>query len=133
MPATSRDPVTQGFSDLRKRSAIRRYLSVLPRQLIDDYGHRGPYTTVQVLASIHRAKLSCEFADYAQAIFCDVEELLLRHPARDHYDELRRELAWRYFGGGPRFTHLHVTRYIRLHGGERYPSYFGDAPVSIGG
>jgi hypothetical protein len=63
MPATTLDPVTQWFSDLRKRSAIRRYLSVLPSRLVDDYGHRGPYTTVQVLASIRRAKLSLEFAD----------------------------------------------------------------------
>ena len=132
MPATTRDPVTQWFNDLRKRSAIRRYLSALPPQLLDDYGHRGPYTTAQVEASIRRAKLSLEFRAYAQAIFGDVEELLLRHPERDHFDELRRELAWRYFGGGPRFTYLHVTRYVRLHGGEKYPTDFGDAAVSIG-
>ena len=122
------DPVTRWFSGLRKRRAIKRYLILLPRQLLEDFGHGGPYTTAQVEASVHRAKLSREFVAYAQAIFCHVEELLLRHPDRDHYDLLRRELALHYFGGGPGFTYLDVARYVRLVSADNYPGTGGGEP-----
>jgi hypothetical protein len=128
MQANLRGPA-RWFSVVRKRRAVRRYLVALPRQLVEDYGHGGPYTTSQVAASVRRAKRSREFVAYAQAIFCDVEELLLRHPDRDHYDLLRRELALRYFGGGPGFTYLDVTRNVRLHSADNYPRVGGEPPV----
>jgi hypothetical protein len=47
---------------------------------------------------------------------------------------VRRELALRYFGGGPAFTYLDVTREARLHSADNYPGFSGDAPMnSIGG
>jgi hypothetical protein len=130
MPAAKSDLVTRWFSDLRKRRAIKRYLSALPGRLIEDYGHRGPYTTAQVEASVRRAELSLEFVSHAQAIFCNVEELLLRHPQRDHFDRLRRELAWRYFGRGPGSSYRDVARYVRLHAPDTYPGYDVDTPVN---
>jgi hypothetical protein len=123
-PTTSSDPVSRWFYAARKRTAMRRYLRRLPKQLSEDYGHRGPYTPKQVEASIQRAKLSAEFAPYAQAIFCD--EAALPTGGRHDFRAIRHELGGTYFengGGGGDYTYSDVARYVGGHGG--YESHGG--------
>ena len=104
-------------------------MTILPRQLVEDYGHGGPYRPAQVDASIGRARLAKEFARYAQAIFCDEAELR-RQVNWTHTKSWRHEVAASYFGGGPRFTYNDVSRYISEHAysghGDSYGGYGGD-------
>jgi hypothetical protein len=116
-PSTSSSPLSRWFYASRKRSAVRRYLKSLPKQLFEDYGHRGPYTAKQVEASIQRAKLSAEFCPYAQAIFCDAAAL----PDDPTFRAIRHELGDAYFNGGGSagggdFTYADVARYVGEHG-----------------
>ena len=117
-PSTSAGPVSRWVYAARKRGAVQRYLRRLPKQLFDDYGHRGPYTPLQVEASIQRAKLSAEFCAYAQAIFCDAAAL---PTGRHDFRAIRRELGAAYFsdgaGGGGEYTYAEVSRLVGEHGG----------------
>jgi hypothetical protein len=106
----------------RRHFAVRRYLTGLPRKLIDDYGHRGPYRPQQVAATIGRNEsFSTEFAPLAQALFCDEESL--RNAWREagfsaEIRAVRRDLAEAWFGGvsgngdnSGTFTYADVGRY----------------------
>jgi hypothetical protein len=126
---TGSDLLGRWLRSMRKRSAIRLYLTKLPRQLVEDYGHGGPYRPAQVDASIIRAKLASEFGSYAHAIFCDEAELR-RQVNWPQYEALRSEVAARFLGCGPSFTYSDVSRYIGEHGhsghGDSYGGYGGD-------
>jgi hypothetical protein len=116
-PTTS-GPLSQWLFTARKRRAVRRYLKALPKQLFEDYGHRGPYTPGQVESSIGRAKLSAEFCPYAQAIFCDSAAL---PSGRHDFRAIRHELGRTYFtdgaGGGGEYTYAEVSRLVGEPGG----------------
>jgi hypothetical protein len=91
-----------------KGRAIRRYLTVLPGRLRQDYGHRGPFTPRQVRATVARHRLSSErHLAYAIALFCDAEALArFRRERGDDPGgtDPRREIADRFFQGDYSFA-----------------------------
>jgi hypothetical protein len=118
---------------LRRHFAVHRYLTKLPRKLVIDYGHGGPYTPKQVEATIRRNKrFSLAFLSYAQTLFCDADGL--RKVWQDtsvaaEFTRIRDELAAVYFGrgGGMSFSYADVGRLAESHGG------WGDGHVGGGG
>jgi hypothetical protein len=104
-----RDVVTALLDAPGKRRTIRRYLTMLPGRLRQDYGHRGPFTPQQVRATIARHRISSERQlAYAIALFCDAEALIRfrRETGGDRGDgpDPRREIAERFFQGDGAFT-----------------------------
>lgn len=88
---------------------------MLPKRLVADYGHRGPYTPSQVEHTVKRYKLPAgEHLPYALSIFCDEAKL------KEHWNELRfdrnrlrGEVADTFFDGNPDFALSDVFRYSR--------------------
>jgi hypothetical protein len=133
LPWTSSGQIGQWLDAARKRRSVKGYLRRLPKQLFEDYGHRGPYAPGQVEASVQRAKLSAEFCPYAQAIFCDAT--MLPSGVRHDFRAIRRELGQTYFtdgaGGGGEYTYAEVSRLVGEHGG--YGGHFGSEGSGDGG
>src|SRR5471030_2922304 len=102
-------PWVRPFATLGKGAALSRYLRRLPRFLLEDYGHGGPYRPKQVEAAIYRHGFSRRYVAYAQSLFCDRRELGLGHEAT------RGDLARRYFGGNRDFSSRHVNAYAPRH------------------
>lgn len=117
-----RDTISRISSFLGKGRAIRRFLTVLPRRLLQDYGHRGPYTPAQVASTIRRWKISPpRYVAYALAIFCNRASLdqLDHERGRPHqYEDIRAEIGQAYFGGDSDFTIRDIGRFWVEHGGE---------------
>ena len=114
------NPFTRLLRRLAQRRAIKRYLTVLPRRLIADYGHAGPYTPAQVEMTIQRYRISeAQFISYALAIFCDRAVLAqLPHEVwtTSDFDALRSEVAGAYFSGDREFSYRDVEAYSAHHG-----------------
>lgn len=113
---------------MRKPWVLRKYLVVLPRKLLEDYGHGGPFTPKQIESTIERYMgWSVSFCPYAQAMFCDETALdnLQRETCQD-FRALRRELGGAYFGGRAHFTLRDVHRYSADHGYGDGGGYGGD-------
>jgi hypothetical protein len=87
---------------------MRRFTSVLPGRLRADYGHGGPYTPMQVEATIRRHRIAApEYAVYALGLFCDGPALSKQLGAAEAA-RVRRELGDGYFGGSPGFSYNDV-------------------------
>ncbi len=118
------NPIERLWRWRQRRQAIRRYLRRLPRLLLEDFGHRGPYNRDQVLACIRRHKVSSpEYAEYAVALFCDAVALGDLQRQGDLYPDhagLRRELSETYFGGTDQFSLMYVARSCAEHSGGGY-------------
>ena len=136
-------PIRRLLNAMTRRGAIRGYLRALPRQLYKDYGHTGPFTPMQVEASIRRrGGLSRGHAIYAMAIFCDRTALanqLRGEPASGGVRDLRTALGGDYLGPGADFAFADVTRYLAQHGfqptggGESHGHHGYDGWVDHGG
>ena len=113
------NPIIRFVGFIRKRIVLKRFLTVLPRRLVQDYGHRGPYTPAQIESTISRHKLSPQrYWPYALALFSDRQglERLRGEPDRSHdYLGLRAELGGMFFEGDPDFTIGDVYRYSAEH------------------
>jgi hypothetical protein len=132
----SPDPISRLWQWSQRRRAIRRFLRVLPRRLLEDYGHQGPYTPLQIEATIRRHKVSSpRYADYAAALFCDADQLRqiqtndVRSP---DYGALREELAGPYFGGDPDFTWKDANRITSEHGGGDFSAHHSGEGADTG-
>ena len=114
-------PLSRLVGALTKRRDLKRYLTILPWRLMQDYGHKGPYTPAQVEATILRHKVSSpRHKAYALAIFCDRKELERRRregDLSDDFERLRREIGETYFDGTPDFSLRDVGRHSSEHGG----------------
>ena len=93
------------FQRYRTRRTAKRYLLALRPALRQDYGHTGPYTPAQVLASLKRCVFNAPSArQYALAIFCDAAALAklpaeYALPAFKHTDIQALAGAYGYFAG----------------------------------
>jgi len=109
-----RSPIGRLVWRARRHLAVGRYLAHLPRQLLTDYGHGGPYTPGQVEATLGRnATFSFDFAPYAQLLFSDRPEVSRAwREARLEldYELLRRWVGDAFFGGDLDFTEADVAR-----------------------
>lgn len=65
-----------------KKSAIRKYLKVLPDELARRYGGSGPYTPAQVERTVLERNLSTRHIHYAWLLFCE-REVLYREGIED--------------------------------------------------
>ena len=123
-PIVSTNPFSRLWELARRRRTIGRYLKLLPRCLIEDYGHRGPYTPGQVLTSIRRHKISSSrYAEYAVALFCEpaqLRQLQQNDSTAPDYAARRRDLGQAYFGGDIDFSLSDVIRSSAEHGGGGY-------------
>ena len=123
-PNRSADPISRICHWTQRRRAIKRYLTILPRRLNQDYGHRGPYTPMRIEASIARHKISSPgYADFAVALFCDPAQLkdFRREDGRDpNHEAIRWELSGEYFDGEVDFKLSDVARLSAEHGGGHH-------------
>lgn len=92
---------------IRKRRAIRSYLTKLPRLLAKNYGLSDSYTTKQIKRTIETAGLNSEYSCYALAIFSNRDEFdQFHHDIGEfcNYDGMRSEISQDYLHGGGSFS-----------------------------
>ena len=117
----SQDRIGRLVHWMAKRRAIRRFLTILPRRLFEEFG-RAPYTPEQVEATIRRFNLSApRHWPYALAIFCDPVQLARLRQERgglEDYRRMRDEVGAGSFGGNGDFSANDVARNAGETGGH---------------
>lgn len=88
----------------KKRSAIKRYLSVLPRALAKRYGGREFFSLGQVRETIKECGLPPDYERYALVLFLSPGEVEQQLGDASIYEHVRLELAEEYFGGDEDFN-----------------------------
>lgn len=94
------------FSELRKKRALKSYVSKLPALLRKSYGGVGPYTVGQVIKTVERYGLNQKYLAYACAIFVEKERFVAayQHEADIAYEDLKQEVADKFFLGNANFS-----------------------------
>jgi hypothetical protein len=120
LPGRPASPTLRLLWKARRHFAVHRYLTQLPKRLLEDYGHGGPYTPRQVESTIGRHRgFSKAFLPYAQALFCDEErlrEVWYETGVASQFGAIREELGGVCFGGDGNFSYADVGRYAADHG-----------------
>lgn len=115
------------FAKWRKRRALKSYVLKLPALLRKDYGGVGPYTEGQVRKTIERYGLNRKYMIYACAIFVGKERFVAAYQQEPGavYDDLRQEVADRFFLGNANFG-AGDSGYTAFDGGSGFGSVDGD-------
>ena len=92
---------------LHKRRALNSYVKVLPVLLKKKYGKHKRYTEKQVRKAAELAGLNEKYLNYALAMYVSRGEFEALNKVRGlscEYEEIRQEVANRFFGGDTKFT-----------------------------
>jgi len=95
---------------IRRKWAVGTYVRVLPHILRKLHGKQRRYTHTQVREAIGAGNLNRKYIEYAFAIYVERSHFigLKKDPAGsgESYDQLRAEIADKYFSGNAQFTAL---------------------------
>lgn len=87
---------------IKKRFALKAYVTQLPLVIQKEHGKHKRYTEMQITDCVKSAGLNLAHISYAWAIFldrADYDALKRKNPYLGDYEALRREIGARFFNG----------------------------------
>ncbi len=114
---------------IKRYFAVSAYVHRLSQELARRFDIHQFYTIEQVPHTAQAAGFRTTFLAYAPAMFCSRPDFVSFYEplhVRCSYDDLRRVVARRYFGGTKDFDASHIIRAMRQEAGSFYESHLGD-------